>query len=84
MAWMCLRCNKRIFAPREHSISFVIEWKYKKTKKILSADIKNLKVIKERATITHVQCKFPEVDGFDDRLRKTLKIPADFDHPLLL
>lgn len=84
MAWTCVRCSKKIFAPREHAVKFVIEWKYAKRKKLLSVDIKNLKAVKNGATITHVQCDEPEVEGFDQRMRECLKVPGDFDHPLLV
>jgi len=84
MAWECVRCQKKIFVPRERAIKFAIEWKYAKRNKVLSVDIRNLKKIKPKATITHVQCGEPEVEGFERRIRDGLKIPDDFDHPLLV
>lgn len=83
MAWTCVRCEKKIYEPREGSIRFALEWKYKKTSSDLTIDIKRLDKIKEKSVITHIRCDNPEVEGFKDRMREKLRMPKNKDHPLL-
>lgn len=80
---MCVKCQKRIFEPREGSVRFAMEWKYKKKTNDLIAEVAKLDKIREEAVVTHLHCPYPEVDGFTMRMRTLLRIPIDADHPLL-
>ncbi len=84
MAWLCVRCQRKIFAPREQAIRFAMLWKYVKIRNELTMDLKNLKDIKDNATVTHAPCEIPEVEGFKDRMKASLKMPESADHPLLI
>lgn len=83
MAWVCVRCEKRIFEPREDAIRFAFRWKYIKKHGELSVDLKNLRKLSEKAIVTHLECPKQESDGFKDRMRTKLRMPANADHPLL-
>ena len=82
MAWKCIRCEKRIFAPREGSHTFALEWRFSPTKKELALNLIKLHDLDAGAAVTHVQCM--EIDGFVDRMKKKLKIPKNVTHPLLV
>lgn len=84
MAWVCPRCEKKIFAPREAAIRFAFSWKYKKRTEELLIDLKNLKEINDKAVVTHIQCPSPETPGFKDRMKAALQMPSNKDHPLLI
>ena len=83
MAWVCVRCQKRIFEPRKDAIKFAFMWKYIKKHGELFVDLKNLNSIKDKAVITHLECPGTEKPGFKDRMREELKMPSNVDHPLL-
>lgn len=83
MAWRCIRCQKRIFEPREGAIRFAFRWKYVKKHGELSVDLKNLNDIKRKSTVTHLECPKEEEEGFKDRMRRELGMPNNVDHPLL-
>jgi hypothetical protein len=83
MAWICPRCEKRIFAPREAAIRFVFRWKYTKTTEELVVDLKNLKDIRDDAVVTHLHCPETEKPGFKERIKAMLKMPEHREHPLL-
>lgn len=83
MAWVCVRCQKRIFEPRRDAIRFAFQWKYIKKHGELVVDLKNLKEIRPRAVITHLECPKGEEPGFKDRMREVLKMPRGAEHPLL-
>lgn len=83
MAWICPRCEKRIYAPRGTTISFALQWKYIKKSGELLVDIKNLKDIKDEAVITHMHCPSEEKPGFKMRIKAMLGIPEQREHPLL-
>jgi len=83
MAWTCVRCQKRIFEPREKAIRFAFQWKYILKYGELVIDLKNLKSIGRKSTITHLECPRAEEPGFKDRMRKELRMPSTLDHPLL-
>ena len=83
MAWVCVRCQKRIFEPREGAIRFAFQWKYVKKHGELVVDLKNLRDIRRKATVTHLECPKDEVDGFKERMRQQLKMPNGAEHPLL-
>lgn len=82
MAWTCIRCMKRIFMPRKYAYRYAMHWRYIKSRGELTADMKNLKVLKDGAVVTHLQCDGID-DGFEDRMRKALEMPQDSIHPLL-
>lgn len=83
MAWVCPRCEKRIFAPREAAIRFVFHWKYKKSTEELTMDLKNLRDIKDGSVVTHLHCPEQEKPGFKERIKAMLKMPDHREHPLL-
>lgn len=83
MAWICPRCEKRIYAPRGETISFALHWKYTKKTGELLVDVKNLKDIKEDAVITHMHCPCEEKPGFKTRIKAMLEMPEQREHPLL-
>ena len=84
MAWVCVRCEQKIYAPRRDAVRFAVVWKYVKTRNHLTADIKNLKEIKDKAVITHITCDIQDTPGFRDRMKQALRIPEERDHPLLM
>lgn len=84
MAWVCVRCERKIFAPRESAIRFAMCWKFVKARNELTMDLKNLKDIKDNAVVTHAPCEVPEKDGFKERMKKALQMPEVADHPLLV
>jgi len=83
MAWECVRCRKKIFAPREHATKFAVTWSFAKGTKTLNVDIKNLRKVKPRATVTHIHCSEPDVPGFEERIRRALGLPKAYSHPLI-
>lgn len=83
MAWVCPRCEKRIFAPREEAIRFAFVWKYTQSRNDLVVDLKNLTDIKNEAVVTHMTCPSPETPGFPSRIKAMLKMPAHREHPLI-
>lgn len=83
MAWVCPRCEKKIFEPREGAVRFVFLWKYVQKTEILSMDLKNLNDIKKGAVITHLHCPSKETPGFKSRIKSMLKMPDHREHPLL-
>jgi len=83
MAWTCVRCQKRIFEPREGAIRFAFQWKYILKYGELFVDLKNLNKIGRKSTVTHLECPKGEEPGFIDRMRKQLRMPSNVDHPLL-
>lgn len=84
MAWICQRCTKRIFSPREGSYRYAMVWKFIKSRGELTVDFFPLKEIKNEAIVTHVACEMPEIDGFVSRIKSRLGIPKHADHPLLI
>jgi len=84
MAWVCVRCQRKIFSPREKAIRFAMHWKYVKSRNELTMDLKNLKDIKDNAVVTHAPCEAREIDGFKERMKRALKMPEAADHPLLI
>lgn len=84
MAWICQRCTKRIFVPREGSYRYAMVWKFIKKRGELKVDLFRLEDIKSDAVITHVACQGPEIDGFVIRIKSRLGIPKRADHPLLI
>lgn len=84
MAWVCQRCEKKIFAPRANAINFAFKWKYTKTTGELQVDLTNLKNLREDAVVTHLHCPVAEKPGFKQRIKAILKMPEHRDHPLLL
>lgn len=84
MAWVCPRCEKKIYESREGAIRFAFVWKYVKIRDELTVDLYNINDIKERWTVTHIQCDPDDPDGVKERMRKKLGIPEDRDHPLLV
>jgi len=83
MAWTCIRCQKRIFEPREGAIRFAFVWKYVRKHGELSVDLKNLRDIKRKSVVTHLECPRVEELDFKDRMRRELRMPRNVDHPLL-
>lgn len=84
MAWKCVRCAKRIFRPRENAIKHAMEWRYIKTRRSLTTDLRNLHDLKDDAVVTHAVCNHVELEGFDERMRSALGLPAKLMHALLL
>lgn len=86
MAWVCVRCSRKIYAPRIDVIrpKFGIRWKYVKKRNELTCDVKNLESVKEGHVITHLHCIDGEIPGFKGRMREVLGIPENRDHPLLI
>ena len=83
MAWVCPRCEKRIFAPREAAIRYVFQWKYVKKHEELTMDLRNLKDVKDGSVLTHWHCPEPESPGFKSRIKAMLGMPEHREHPLL-
>jgi hypothetical protein len=83
VAWVCPRCEKKIFEPREDAVRFVFLWKYVKKTEILSMDLKNLREIRKGAVITHLHCPSSETPGFKERIKSMLNMPEHREHPLL-
>lgn len=83
MAWVCPRCEKRIFAPREGAVRFAFVWKYKKKTEELTVDLKNLREIKDDSVVTHLHCPEEEKPGFKTRIKAMLNMPDHREHPLL-
>ena len=84
MAWKCVRCNKRIFKPREHSMKHAMEWRYVKIRRSLTTALRNLHDLKDSSVITHAVCDDAELEGFDERMKLALGMPANVMHALLL
>lgn len=84
MAWTCVRCLKKIFAPRRGAFKYAMEWRYIKVRSELLCELSKLSDLKEDSIITHLSCDLSEVDGFNDRMKERLKMPADASHPLLV
>ncbi len=84
MAWKCVRCEKRIFRPRKNAIKHAIEWQYVKIRRSLTTDLRNLHDLKDSSVITHAVCDLAELEGFDERMKSALGMPADTMHALLL
>jgi len=84
MAWVCPRCEKKIFAPREEAIRFAFLWKYTKKTGELVVDLRNLRDINDKAVVTHLHCPIAEKPGFKERIKAMLQIPEHRDHPLLI
>lgn len=86
MAWVCVRCQRKIYAPRidSNKPKFVMCWKYVKLRHELTCDVKNLKDVKDKKVITHLHCDDGENDGYKGRMRLALGIPDNRDHPLLI
>jgi len=59
-------------------------WKYTKKTEELRVDVRNLDKIKRGEVVTHLHCDGAEVDGFKGRMKESLGMPADRDHPLLI
>jgi hypothetical protein len=83
VAWVCPRCEKKIFEPREEAVRFVFLWKYVKKTEVLSMDLKNLKDVKKGSVITHLHCPSEEKPGFKSRIKAMLNMPEHREHPLL-
>lgn len=83
MAWTCVRCNRKLFKPREGAFRYAMEWRYIKSKGELLCEMAKLGEIDEKAVVTHLACDAPEVDGFETRMRARLKMPVSATHPLL-
>ena len=83
MAWVCLRCQRKIFAPREEAVRYAFQWKYVKKTGELLMDLKNLTAIKNGAIVTHLHCPAEEKPGFKERMKDVLKMPAQREHPLI-
>ena len=83
MAWTCIRCQKRIFEPREGAIRFAFMWKYIRKHGELFVDLKNLRDIRSKATVTHLECPKDAEPGFKERMQTQLRMPSNVDHPLL-
>lgn len=79
-----MKCQKRIFAPRIGSFSYVMEWRYRPTKKELEVEMRRLQDVDDGAVVTHLACSSPQVDGFVQRIKGRLKMPAKAVHPLLV
>lgn len=84
MAWVCPRCEKKIFAPRDDAYKYVFSWKYVKKTGDLFVELKNLRVVRPSAVITHMHCPTGEKPGFKSRIRGMLEMPEHRDHPLLI
>lgn len=86
MAWICVRCQKKIYAARIDALrpKFVMCWKYVKVRHELTCDIKNLKDVKDKHVVTHLHCEDGQLDGFKERMKTALGIPGNRDHPLLI
>jgi len=84
VAWVCVRCERKIYEPRPAAVRFGMLWKYRKKTDGLTVDVINLEKIKRKEVVTHLHCEKPELDGFKDRMRKRLGMPDDRDHPLLI
>jgi hypothetical protein len=86
MAWVCVRCQKKIYEPRIDASrpKFGMVWKYVKVRHELTCDIKNLKDVKPKQVVTHLHCEDGELEGFKDRMKNALGIPPNRDHPLLI
>lgn len=83
MAWTCVRCEKRIFHPRDGAVKFAMEWKFVKTKGELLVDLRNLTDLKPESVVTHLSCNGDPVD-FKVRMREALGMGQDSEHPLLM
>jgi hypothetical protein len=84
MAWKCVRCAKSIFRPRQYAIKHAMEWRYVKTRRSLTTDLRNLHDLKDSSVVTHAVCNHEEQEGFDERMRAALGMPANVMHALLL
>jgi len=84
MAWICVRCEKRIFRPREFAIKHAMEWRYVKKRRSLTTALRNLHDLKDVSVITHAVCNHDELEGFDERMKTALGMPANVMHALLL
>lgn len=83
MAWKCVRCQGKIYAPQERSIRFVVEWSFVRKYSELLCEVRNIKDVKDGAVVTHVSCDRPEREDWLALLRQALRVPPDIDHPLL-
>ncbi len=84
MAWKCIRCETNIFAPRKGAYAFVMKWVYSKKYKDLSVDIISLQKAKPKSIITHILCKNSQTDGFEERMKRAIKMPLISTHKLLV
>lgn len=80
MAWRCVRCDKKIFAPRRDNCSYALEWTF--TSGLLSTEVRRLSSISDNAVISHLTCEGGSAE-FGNKLRYVLKIPDNIIHPLL-
>ncbi len=84
MAWVCVRCQRKIYSPQKKAKRWGMWWKYVKKTQELTVDMESLHKIRDNATVTHLYCDEPEVEGFTERMKRELGMPADCDHPLLM
>ena len=86
MAWVCVRCERKIYAPRVDPArpKFAMRWKYVNRRYELTCDVKNLNDIRDKHVITHLHCDDGQNDGYKGRMKSALGIPANRDHPLLI
>ncbi len=84
MAWKCVRCDKRIFRPRKNKVGHAMEWRYVKMRRSLTTDLRNLHDLKDGAVVTHAVCNEVELEGFDERMKSALGMPANLMHALFL
>ena len=84
MAWVCQRCGKRIFKPREKAIKHAMEWRYVKSRRSLTTALRNLQDLKDSAVVTHAVCMLAEREGFDERMKTALGMPVNSMNALLL
>ena len=84
MAWVCIRCQRKIYAPQLKAHRYAMKWRYVKKTEELTIDMANLHKIRDRSTLTHLYCDVPEIDGFKVRMRRALGMSSDRDHPLFL
>lgn len=82
MARECIRCLRRLHRT-EKKFRYVLEYRYIRSRGELMVDLKKLIDVSANAVIAHHHCEHPEVEGFEQRMRKALNIPDNADHPLL-
>lgn len=84
MSWRCVRCQKKVYRPRKNAFKYLFVWRYKKKTAELTMDMKKIQDVKQYAVVTHLHCEHPEVEGFAERMKRKLDMPAESEHPLLI
>jgi hypothetical protein len=60
-----------------------MEYSYVISRGELHCELKKLDDLQSSSVVTHLVCERPEREGFQERIKKILKMPEEAIHPLL-